>query len=117
MRLVLISRLLKVVLTIVAILCCACVRSPAPRFYALSSMQEGQDLSSRRSPAKDAVIGIGPVIARTLNQAGIFTFAELAALTADDLRGIVGNQIQRLADEDKILSQARQLAEKQSRGG
>jgi uncharacterized protein len=74
MRLVLISRRLKVVLAIVAILCCACVRSPAPRFYALSSIQEGQNLSSRRSPTKDAVIGIGPVkLADYLDQSQIVT--------------------------------------------
>jgi predicted flap endonuclease-1-like 5' DNA nuclease len=65
----------------------------------------------------EVIVGIGPVIARMLNQAGIFTFAELAALSVEDLREIVGKQIQRLADESEILSQARQLAEKQNRGG
>jgi hypothetical protein len=40
----------------------------------LSSIQEGQDLSSRRSPAKDAVIGIGPVkLADYLDQSQIVT--------------------------------------------
>lgn len=65
----------------------------------------------------EVIVGIGPVIARTLNNAGIFTFKELAALSAKDLREIVGERIQRLADEDKILSEARQLAEEQDRGG
>lgn len=65
----------------------------------------------------EVIIGIGPVIARTLNQAGIFTFAELGELAEAELRAIVGKQIQRLADEAEILSQARQLAEKEKRGG
>jgi uncharacterized protein len=74
MRLVFCSRGLTVVFTIAAIFLGGCVRSPAPRFYALSSIQEGQDLSSRRSPAKDAVIGIGPVkLADYLDQSQIVT--------------------------------------------
>jgi uncharacterized protein len=74
MRLVLFSRGLTVVFTIAAIFFGGCVRSPSPRFYALSSIQEGQDLSSRRSPAKDAVIGIGPVkLADYLDQSQIVT--------------------------------------------
>ena len=74
MRVAVSSRSLTCLLTIVAIVFCGCVRSPAPRFYALSSIQEGQDLSSRRSPAKDAVIGIGPVkLADYLDQSQIVT--------------------------------------------
>lgn len=56
--------------------------------------------------------GIGPVISRKLNEAGIYTFEQLGALTADDLRGILGKLIQRLADEDDLLKQARKLARK-----
>ena len=65
----------------------------------------------------EVIVGIGPVIARTLNNAGIFTFADLASLTVSDLRNIVGARIERLADEENILSQARQLAENQNQGG
>lgn len=65
----------------------------------------------------EVIGGIDPVIARMLNAAGIFTFAELSDLTVRDLREIVGERIQRIADEQQILSQARQLAEKQNRGG
>jgi predicted flap endonuclease-1-like 5' DNA nuclease len=62
----------------------------------------------------EIILGIGPVIARVLNEACIFTFADLAALNAEELRAIVGERIQRLADEDDILAQARELAGKQS---
>jgi predicted flap endonuclease-1-like 5' DNA nuclease len=54
--------------------------------------------------------GIGPVISRKLNDAGIFTFRELAATTPERLREIVGDAIQRLANEDDILNQAKELA-------
>lgn len=62
----------------------------------------------------EVIVGIGPVIAQLLNQAGIFTFAELGSLTASELRDIVGDRIQKLANEEKILTQARQLAEHQA---
>ncbi len=54
--------------------------------------------------------GIGPVIAKKLNDAGITTFAELADLTVTQLEEIVGEEIRRLADEEDILRQARELA-------
>jgi predicted flap endonuclease-1-like 5' DNA nuclease len=65
----------------------------------------------------EAVNGIGPVIARILNQAGVFTFNEVSSLDAAGLREIVGERIQRLADEDKIIAHARQLADQQGQGG
>lgn len=58
------------------------------------------------------IVGIGPVIASMLNEAGIFTFAELGALSQEDLREIVGERIQRLANEEQILTQARQFAKR-----
>ncbi len=61
----------------------------------------------------EIIVGIGPVIAKLLNLAGIFTFAELGKLNAEELRHIVGERIQRLADEDDLLAQARDLAAKQ----
>ena len=54
--------------------------------------------------------GIGPVIERKLNGAGIHTFEQLGALTVGDLRRILGNTIERLADEESLLEQARELA-------
>ena len=54
--------------------------------------------------------GIGPVIAQKLNDAGIFTISQLAELTITQLADIIGEEIQRLADEEDILRQARELA-------
>jgi predicted flap endonuclease-1-like 5' DNA nuclease len=54
--------------------------------------------------------GIGPVIERRLNDEGIFTFEQLGNLTPADLRNLLGDVIQRLADEESLLQQARDLA-------
>ena len=54
--------------------------------------------------------GIGPVIERKLNDAGIHTFEQLGGLTASQLRRILGNSIERLSDEESLLLQARDLA-------
>lgn len=70
-------------------------------------------------PADDLIVikGIGPVIARKLNEAGIYTFSALGALTPERLREIVGDAIQRLADEDSIIQQANELARRKQQGG
>ena len=54
--------------------------------------------------------GIGPVIERKLNEAGIYTFEQLGNLTVSQLRRILGNAIERLSDEEALLQQARDLA-------
>lgn len=54
--------------------------------------------------------GIGPVIERKLNEAGIYTFEQLGNLTSSGLRRILGNMIERLSDEEALLRQARDLA-------
>ena len=61
--------------------------------------------------------GIGPVINRRLNQGGIYTYEQLAAITPARLREIVGDVIQRLADEDEIIAQAKELAARKAGGG
>lgn len=53
--------------------------------------------------------GIGPVIEGKLNEAGVYTFEQLAAKTPDDLRDMLGDVIERLADEDAIINQAKEF--------
>ena len=49
-------------------------RSQSPRFYTLSPIQEDQVISKRKSPAQNAVIGIGPVkLADYLDQSMLIT--------------------------------------------
>jgi predicted flap endonuclease-1-like 5' DNA nuclease len=54
--------------------------------------------------------GIGTVIERKLNEAGIYSFEQLGNLTPADLRRILGSAIERLANEEALLQQARDLA-------
>jgi len=56
--------------------------------------------------------GIGPAIEKKLNNAGIQTYAALAALGKQELERILGGQIKRLQDENDLIAQAKRLAEK-----
>jgi uncharacterized lipoprotein YmbA len=74
MRVMPFSRGLPVILAIVAIFLCGCSRSQTPRFYALSPIPEDLVTSKRKSPAQNAVIGIGPVkLADYLDQSELVT--------------------------------------------
>ena len=73
MRVAPFSRALPVILAIAAIFLGGC-RSQSPRFYTLSPIQEDQVISKRKSPAQNAVIGIGPVkLADYLDQSMLVT--------------------------------------------
>ena len=73
MRVAPFSRPLAVILMIAAIFLGGC-RSQSPRFYALSPMQADQAIATRKSPARNAVIGIGPVkLADYLDQSMLVT--------------------------------------------
>src|SRR3989339_1885038 len=60
MRVAPFSRALPVILALAAIFSGGC-RSQSPRFYHLSPIQEDQAITMRKSPAQNAVVGIGPV--------------------------------------------------------
>ena len=73
MRVAPFSRALPVILAIAAIFLGGC-RSQSPRFYTLSPIQEDQVISKRKSPAQNAVVGIGPVkLADYLDQSMLVT--------------------------------------------
>jgi predicted flap endonuclease-1-like 5' DNA nuclease len=74
---------------------------------------------SKTKPTRDragkdnlqAIKGIGPVIAKRLNAAGVYTFEELAQLTPDELEEILGALIKRFfPGEDGMIEQAREFA-------
>jgi len=56
------------------------------------------------------ITGIGPVISDMLNNAGVATFEEMAALSTAQLRDILGDLVERLVDEQSLLEQAREFA-------
>lgn len=61
-----------------------------------------------RDPLID-INGIGPVYERRLNDAGILTFAELAALTSDRLRAIIQPEKWQQIDPERWIAEAHQL--------
>jgi large subunit ribosomal protein L21 len=83
--------------------------APADR---VSPVTGGEPQPDAKAAPDDLQIikGIGPVIERKLNGAGVHTYEQLGALTVGDLRRILGNTIERLADEESLLEQARDLA-------
>ncbi len=85
------SRGLRVVLPLAAILLCGCVRSPEPKFYTLTPVQD--QYSARRSkPAPNAVIGIGPVkLADYLDRSQIVTRASNDQLIKSEFNRWVGS--------------------------
>jgi len=54
--------------------------------------------------------GIGTVIAKRLNQVGIYTFEQLAELTPDEFEAALDDLLQHFFDERSILRQAGELA-------
>lgn len=77
----------------------------------MSSEKPASVRAVRSTPDDLKVIkGIGVVIERKLNDAGISTFEQLGNLTPAQLRRILGSSIERLANEESLLQQARDLA-------
>jgi len=70
---------------------------------------------SPQKPRKDdlkRIKGIGPVISKKLNNAGITTFEQLSKVKPHQLEVLLGELIKRLADEDSIIAQAAKLDKK-----
>ena len=113
MHVKLFSRDLSVILVIMVILFSGCSRSPSPRYYTLSPMQ---DLVASRGtgPVQNAVIGIGPVkVADYLDQNLIVTRASDNQLIRADFDRWVGplknNFINVLADNIGFLLHTDQI--------
>ncbi|HET9909290.1 MAG TPA: helix-hairpin-helix domain-containing protein [Anaerolineales bacterium] len=62
-----------------------------------------------------AIKGIGPVIAKRLNEAGIYTFEELSRLTPEELQEVMGPLAKRFfPKQESILTQAKDFAEQKA---
>ena len=61
--------------------------------------------------------GIGPASVRRLNKAGVFTFDDLALLSPEELRSILGNVLKRAGiTENQVIEEAKKFAQqKQNR--
>jgi predicted flap endonuclease-1-like 5' DNA nuclease len=62
----------------------------------------------------EVIDGIGPVYARRLNEAGIYTFAQLAELTSERIQKFVEAQGWQYVNAESWIAQARELAAKKS---
>jgi predicted flap endonuclease-1-like 5' DNA nuclease len=58
--------------------------------------------------------GIGIVFAKRLNEAGIYTFAQLAKLTAEQIEEIIQPENWQKLDSEKWIAEANELAAKKS---
>jgi predicted flap endonuclease-1-like 5' DNA nuclease len=62
-----------------------------------------------------AIRGVGPVIAKRLNEAGVYTFEELSQLNPDELQEIMGPLSKRFfPKQESILTQAKEFAEQRA---
>ena len=62
-----------------------------------------------------AIKGVGPVISKRLNEAGIYTFEELSQLTATELEEIMGSLAKRFfPKQESILTQAKEFAQQKT---
>jgi predicted flap endonuclease-1-like 5' DNA nuclease len=62
-----------------------------------------------------AIKGIGPVISKRLNEAGIYTFEELAQVTPEELEEVMGPLAKRFfPKQERILTQAKEFAEQKA---
>jgi hypothetical protein len=74
------------------------------------SSRKASKVMGTRSDDFTLISGVGPVISQILNGAGITTFEALAAVSPKQLRAVLGDLIERLADEEDLLRQAKHFA-------
>ena len=60
--------------------------------------------------------GVGPIIEKKLNDAGIYTFDQMSRLTSTELQAILGTSNRNLQNVDNLISQAKKLAKHGSKG-
>ena len=107
------SRGLRVVLPLAVIILGGCVRSPEPKFYTLTPVQD-QFIGRRSNPAQNAVIGIGPVkLADYLDKSQIVTRTSAEQLVKSEFNRWAGsfkdNFINVLADDLGFLLSDQQI--------
>ena len=93
------------------------------RITSLEAKKNKRSQSAKTRPISDregkdnlqAIKGIGPVISKRLNEAGIYTFKELSQLTPDELEEILGSLIKRFfPGEEGMIAQAKEFAQQKA---
>jgi predicted flap endonuclease-1-like 5' DNA nuclease len=71
------------------------------------------------SPQRDdlkMIKGIGPILEKKLNDAGVYTFDQMSRLTSDQLQAIFGEARRNLQNNDNLLAQAKKFAQDGPKG-
>ena len=84
----------------------AAQHGPAPEPKPASHASAKDDLK--------AIKGVGPVMEKKLNAAGVNTFEDLSRLTTNDLQIILGISKRVTQSADNLITQARKLAQEKS---
>jgi len=93
------------------------------RITAIETKINKKSQLSKTKPIRDragmdnlqAIRGVGPVISKRLNEAGIYTFEELAQLTSEELEEILGSLIKKFfPGEEKMIAQAKEFAQQKA---
>ncbi len=74
--------------------------------------EENAELKAKLKGDLQDIKGIGPVFSAALKKNGVHDFADLAKLSEDQLREVVGEQVEKLVDKKAILKQARRKEKK-----
>ena len=97
---------------------------PLPMEYSELPAVKEQGMQVNKTPPPktkteilEVLKGIGPASVKRLNRAGVFTFDDLALLSPEELRNILGNVLKRAAiSETQVIAEAKKFAEqKQNR--
>jgi predicted flap endonuclease-1-like 5' DNA nuclease len=75
--------------------------------------------SDPASPQRDdlkMIKGIGPILEKKLNDAGVYTFDQMSRLTSDQLQAIFGEARRNLQNNDNLLAQAKKFAQDGPKG-
>ncbi len=70
-------------------------------------------LEDKKDDLKD-IKGVGKIIEKRFNNAGVFTFKRLSELTQQEFEKIIG-KAQNLSDEKAIIKQAKKIAKKKEK--
>jgi len=74
--------------------------------------QSGPIQTGTREDDLKRIKGVGPAIEKRLNDAGIYTFAEIAQLTPEELQERLGNTKLISISTDNLIAQAKKLSRK-----
>jgi len=75
--------------------------------------------TSPTQPQRDdlkMIKGIGPILEKKLNDAGIYTFTQMSRLTSEQLQALFGESKRNLQSTDNLLSQAKKFAKAGPKG-